>query len=238
MNELLVPHQRIIFALDVSTRSEAYKWCDLLSDKIGMVKIGLELFTSFGPDIFDAATGFNLNIMLDLKLHDIPNTVQRTVARLLLTNGIKLITVHASGGSEMITSHSVEWSPRIAAVTVLTSLDEEECKRIYGASPSLTALNMALRAYTAGARAFVCSGHEVKTLRDSLPEVTIIVPGVRPIHSDAHDQKRIVTPQEAVADGADFLVVGRYISQADNPIEACEIIAEGIHEGMRRRNTP
>lgn len=231
-------NDRIIFALDVSTRRKAYEWCRRLQGHIGLVKVGLELFTQFGPDILDAPESYGLGVMLDLKLHDIPNTVGNTVGEWFgREEPIRFITVHASGGAEMIRrAVHTHFGANVAAVTVLTSLDREECESIYGRGPAMAAGHLAKQAVEAGAGALVCSGHEVAALRAAYSDVKLIVPGVRPMHAKSHDQKRIVTPQQAVVDGADFLVVGRYIREAADPVSACGVVADGIAKGMEKRS--
>lgn len=230
------PGKRIIFPLDVSTEAEAWQWCLKLRGRIGVTKVGLELFTSHGPSILSAPKGNGFGIFLDLKLHDIPNTVGKA-AEAAARHEVQFLSVHASGGSEMMKA-AVEGAGdgcMILAITALTSLGESDLRAIYGqnAAQDVT-LNLATIAYEAGARGFVCSPLEVKLLRDRLgPDVKLVVPGVRPQGADVNDQKRVATPKEAIKDGADFLVIGRPIRNASNLDSALAGIGCEIAEGLR-----
>ncbi len=193
------------------------------TDAIGMVKVGLELFVEEGPKATELARRLGLPLFLDLKLHDIPETVERAVAR-ASNLGASLLTVHASGGPAML-ARAVERAAKegghttIAAVTVLTSLDDADLAAIGYAEASLPqAVHLAEMAFRAGVRAFVCSPKEVAALRARLgSEAVLVVPGVRPAGSATGDQKRVATPAATIRDGADWLVVGRPIRDAADP---------------------
>lgn len=222
-------HERIIFPLDVDDLIDVDAWCDRLQGKIGMVKIGLQLFTKVGPRAFEAPQKYGIDVMLDLKLHDIPNTVARA-ARNARRLGAKFITVHASGGREMIKA-AVNEHHGVLAVTVLTSLDGDDVADIYGNhSPSLTVERMAKVARAGEAPGFVCSPKEVGHLLSHFPAATFVVPGVRPEGARRDDQKRVATPAAAVQNGATYLVIGRPIREAENPEKAVEDIVKEIEQ--------
>jgi orotidine-5'-phosphate decarboxylase len=223
--------ERIAWAADVPL-DEARRLWPLLSPSVGVVKVGLSLFVEHGPAAVEAFRAQGGAVFLDLKLHDIPNTVgaaARSVARLKP----QYLTVHASGGADMVRA-AVDAAPdvRIAAVTVLTSLDEADLAAIGLAGPALDAARrLALLAVGAGARALVCSPREVAAIRAEVgPDITLITPGVRPAGSDAQDQVRVATPQQALADGADLLVVGRPITGASDPAAAAARISMSMRQ--------
>ena len=222
----------IVFALDFASVEEAERAAMRVREAIGMVKVGLELFVEAGPSAMAVGEACGLPVFLDLKLCDIPETVERAVARAAAL-GARVLTVHASGGPAMLaravkrraeTEAPAGAAPlQIAAVTVLTSLDAEDLRRMGLAGDVVGhARRLARLAWGEGVRAFVCSPREVAAVRDELgPEAVLITPGVRP--SDAaepgkDDQKRVATPSSAAADGADWLVVGRPIRDAADPL--------------------
>ncbi len=221
----------IAVAIDTPDREVAARWSHAVSPYVQVVKIGLELFCRTGPDIVNVVRGgTGIGLFLDLKLHDIPNTVAgaaSAVARLKPT----YLTVHATGGAAMIRA-AVEAAPevRIAAVTVLTSLDDEAMETVGLRGPTSDATKrLALLAVDAGARALVCSPHEVAALRAEVgPDVVLITPGVRPAGSEIGDQARVGTPAQALADGADLLVIGRPITGDPDPRTAAARIAASL----------
>ena len=221
----------IAVAIDTPDREIAAQWSNAVSPYVQVVKIGLELFCRTGPDIVNVVRGGSgVGLFLDLKLHDIPNTVAgaaSAVARLKPT----YLTVHATGGAAMIRA-AVEAAPdvRIAAVTVLTSLDDEAMETIGLRGPASDATRrLALLAVGAGARALVCSPHEVAALRAEVgPDVVLITPGVRPEGAAVGDQARVGTPAQALADGADLLVIGRPITGDPDPRTAAARIAASL----------
>ncbi len=218
----------IALALDTDDLATALEWARSSGPSVSTMKVGLELFLAHGAVAVEGtreASG-GCDIFLDLKLHDIPNTVAgaaRSVAELQPT----YLTVHASGGSAMIAAAVRELpQTRVAAVTVLTSLGADDLAAVGLRGPALEAARrLSVLAVKAGARAIVCSPHEVAAVRAEVgDEVTLIVPGVRPLGSAAGDQARVATPDQALADGADLLVIGRPITGAKDPgIAAAEI---------------
>jgi len=222
----------LIVALDVNNRQEAVEKVKAIGDSVGFYKIGLELFTAEGPDVVKAVKDLGKRIFLDLKLHDIPRTVERAVksgARL----GVDLMTIHSVGGKAMIgaaADAAAEFGangPKILAVTVLTSLDQTDLQDvgIAGRTPADQVLAMAKFATENGAHGLVCSPKEVGALSKMLKAGTLfITPGVRPAGAAVGDQKRVATPAEAVRDGATHLVVGRPVLAAEDPVAAAKAI--------------
>ena len=221
----------IAVALDAPDAETAARWARAVTPHVSVVKVGLELFCRTGPSIVDSVRGASgAELFLDLKLHDIPNTVAgavRSVARLKP----RYLTVHASGGADMVRA-AVDASDgvTIAAVTVLTSMSDEVLEAVGLAGPPLDAVRrLAALAVGAGAGALVCSPHEVSVVRAEVgPDVVLITPGVRPAGADAQDQARIATPEQALSDGADLLVIGRPITGAADPGAAAAKIAAGL----------
>jgi orotidine-5'-phosphate decarboxylase len=230
------PAQRIIVALDVPDEDGLRLLVEKLSGKVGMFKIGKELFTSLGPRAVSLVRERGGEVFLDLKYHDIPNTVAgavRAAARL----GVSMLTVHASGGSKMIkaaadASAQSEGQPAIIAVTLLTSLGQADVDDLgYSGSPADVVLRLAALSLSAGAHGLVTSPREVQPLRrEHGKEPLLITPGVRPAGSAADDQTRIATPAQAVKDGADFLVIGRPITRDPDPAAAAGRIAKELSE--------
>jgi orotidine-5'-phosphate decarboxylase len=221
----------IAVALDAPDLETAARWAALVTPHVSTVKVGLELYLRYGPDVIASVQGASgVNVFLDLKLHDIPNTVAgaaRAVARLRPA----ILTVHAAGGTAMIKA-AVESAPhtQIAAVTVLTSLTEADLERIGLAGPADDAVRrLASLSVEAGATALVCSPHEVAAVRAEVGGgITLITPGVRPAGADTQDQKRVATPERALADGADLLVIGRPITASPDPGAAAAAIAASL----------
>jgi len=226
----------IAVALDAPNLEIASRWACLVTPHVSTVKIGLELYLRYGPEVVASIRGASgVQIFLDLKLHDIPATVAsaaRAVARLRP----RLLTVHAAGGPAMIRAavEAAAGTP-IAAVTALTSLSGEDLNRI--GVPGSTAdwvLRLAALAVEAGASGLVCSPREVDAVRAEVgPGITLITPGVRPAGADTHDQARVATPEEALSAGADLLVIGRAITGAPDPGAAAAAIAASL-----RRRAP
>ena len=218
----------IAVALDAPDLETAAGWARAVSPYVSTLKVGLELFSRFGPEAVDAVRGGSrCDIFLDLKLHDIPATVAgaaKSVARLRPT----YLTVHAAGGAAMVRA-AVDNLPegRVAAVTVLTSLSEDDLAAVGVPGPSLDAVRrLALLAIEAGAGAVVCSPREVAAVRTAVgPDVVLITPGVRSAGAAVQDQARVATAAQALADGADLLVVGRPITGASDPGGAAAALA-------------
>lgn len=230
--------ERLIVALDVETHGEALELFNALKDFAGMFKIGSQLFTAAGPKVVREIVAAGGRVFLDLKFHDIPNTVARAgveAARL----GVSIFNVHASGGSEMMRRTIAEvheasqredlTRPAIIAVTVLTSADRATLGEV-GLSSTVDEQveRLARLAAESGMDGVVASPHEVRRVRDAVRRAgfLVVTPGVRPGGAEAHDQKRIMTPAEAMRAGADYLVIGRAILQALDPARAAQKIID------------
>ncbi len=229
---------RIIIALDVPTKDEGLALVSRLKDA-RTFKVGLELFTAEGPALFRKLSALRKAIFLDLKLHDIPNTVTGAV-RSAFRHGVQMMTVHTSGGREMM-ARAAEAARRIAeetgrpkpvllGVTVLTSLKGADLEEVGQSSEVATqVLRLAGLALAAGLDGVVCSPQEIEVLRREFgPEPIIVTPGIRPVWAAAQDQKRVMTPAEAVGLGADYLVIGRPVTGAPDPNKAFLRIVEEL----------
>jgi len=227
------PGRRLIVALDTVDAGRARCWANAVAPHAGLLKLGLEFFLANGAEGFASITG--APIFLDLKLHDIPNTVAGGV-RAVLPLKPRMLTIHASGGWAMVqAAHQAAASagpdrPMILAVTVLTSLDQADLLAMgIAVTPPEQVLRLGRLAIEAGADGLVCSPLEVALLRNALgPAVKLVVPGIRPAGSHAGDQARTMTPAEAVAAGADWIVVGRPITGATDPGQAAADIAADV----------
>ena len=214
---------KIIVALDVGTKKEALDLVAQLKGDISFFKIGLQLFTAEGPEIVRIIRGSGAKVFLDLKLHDIPTTVAKAVqsaARL----GVEMLTIHLSGGAEMIRAAANAQSSDLLllGVTVLTSIDEKALGEL-GISEKIDnhVLRLAKLGATAGIDGLVASAHEIRMLRKKFGDkIKIVVPGIRATWSHAGDQKRVMTPRQALDEGADYLVIGRPITADSRPREA------------------
>jgi orotidine-5'-phosphate decarboxylase len=229
--------KKIIFAIDVDSLAEAERWGDILAPHLGMFKIGKQLFTACGPAVVKAIIERGGEVFLDLKYHDIPNTVAMAsleAARL----GVRLFNLHALGGYEMM-ARSVEAlnrkfpngeRSRLLAVTILTSSDQATLAEVGIALPvSEMVVKLAKLAKKAGIDGVVASPLEIPLIREACGvDFLIVTPGVRPAFASTDDQKRVMTPAEAVKAGADYLVIGRPISAAQCPVRAVESIIEEI----------
>lgn len=213
-----------IIALDVPSLEAMRRLVDRLGPEADFVKVGLELFTAEGPGVVEWLHRNGRRVFLDLKLYDIPNTV-RGAARSAASMGVSLLTVHAYGGAAMVAA-AVEGAGErtgVLAVTVLTSFDAPTLGAALGReSPETTAevVRLASVASGAGAHGIVCSGHEVRAVRSAHPRLRPLVPGIRLPGGAAHDQARVATPEQAAADGAAYLVLGRAITAAADPSAA------------------
>lgn len=235
---------KIIFALDVDNLKDIDCWAEKLSRKVGMFKVGKELFTSAGPAAVEAVKKHGGEVFLDLKYHDIPNTVAQAMlaaGRL----GVKLANLHALGGPEMMEkasqavrkefSESESERPRLLAVTILTSSTQETLKAVGIEHPvEEMVVRLAKLAKESGMDGVVASPLEIEAIRAACgPDFLIVTPGVRPSFAAVDDQKRIMTPAEAVKAGADYLVIGRPIAKAADPIQAAELIVGEIVAGVQ-----
>jgi orotidine-5'-phosphate decarboxylase len=219
---------RLIVAIDRSSRDDVLRLADALHGVAGVLKIGLQAFIANGPSIVREVVARGERVFLDLKIHDIPNTAKHAVAE-AESLGATIVTVHTAGGEAMLRACSSE-KLLVAGVTILTSLDDAELQRIGFAGTSLeNAVRLALLAKSAGLRGVVASPHEIEAIREACGAgFTIIAPGVRPEGSDAGDQRRTKTPAAAIAAGADYIVVGRPITDASSPRDAALAIVESL----------
>lgn len=230
---------RLILALDVPTRAQAREVIQQTKGLVGYYKIGSQLFMAEGPALVREIVAEGENVFLDLKFHDIPNTVAGAV-RETVRLGVRMLTIHALGGEAMM-RRAVEavhglcdreglTAPTLLAVTLLTSLSLTDLEKIHlGGSPDEIVSDLAELAYTCGVDGVVASAHECPAIRARVtdPHFVLVVPGIRPADSSPQDQQRIVTPTEAVRLGADYLVVGRPILESSSPRQAAEhILAE------------
>jgi orotidine-5'-phosphate decarboxylase len=225
------PPNPICAALDFASWAEAGPFARAVAPAVGMLKVGLELFAAEGPSAVRAAAALGRPVFLDLKLHDIPNTVEGA-ARAAARTGASLLTVHAAGGAEMIRAAVRGAGPdvKVLAVTVLTSLDAAALQAIGLAGPPEAAVvRLAKLAVTAGAGGLVCSPHEVAAVRAAVGRAPLlVVPGVRPAGAAKGDQARVATPAEAVTAGADVIVVGRPLRDAPDPAAAARAIEASL----------
>lgn len=229
---------KLIVALDVDTLDKALEIVDAAGPEVEWYKIGSQLFCEAGPNAVRLLKERGKKVFLDLKFHDIPNTVANAVAA-GVKMGADIVNVHASGGSEMMRA-AVEASAKIAdekgtpapliiAVTVLTSMDAGAITSILNAEsevdPAKHVVHLAKLAKASGMNGVVCSAKEIELIKDACgKEFVLVVPGIRPAGSALGDQKRVMTPAEAAAKGADFIVVGRPVIKAENPAEAAKAI--------------
>jgi orotidine-5'-phosphate decarboxylase len=222
--------RRLAVALDVAERSEVLRLARLLGGRVGVAKVGLEAFTAHGPALVAEVLALDVPVFLDLKLHDIPNTVERA-ARAAARLGVSMLTVHASGGGAMLRAAvagaaAADRPPAVLAVTVLTSLDDAALAELGIAGDAAErALAWARLARRCGCAGVVCSPREAPALREATgPGFLLVTPGVRPAGESAGDQRRVATPRDAIAAGADLLVVGRPITAAHDPAAAADAI--------------
>ena len=233
------PKDKIIFALDVDHFADAQRWVNLLKDHIGLFKVGKQLFTHAGPKVVDMIRQKGQKVFLDLKFHDIPNTVAKAGEEATKLH-VSMFNLHALGGSEMM-KKTVETSkataknlgipkPLILAVTILTSMDEEILKEVGIHGPILEEVGrLAQLSLRAGVDGVVASPQEIGIIRQKCGEdFLIITPGIRLPTGKKDDQKRTLSPKEAVLAGANYLVIGRPIKEAKDPLEAVQKIIEDI----------
>src|SRR4051794_18928687 len=215
--KILTAKDRLAVALDLPSEDEALKLIDRLGQSCRWFKVGMELYYAAGNSIVQQLRDRGFDVFLDLKLHDIPNTVAGAI-RSATRAGASLLTIHATGGSAMMRAAaeaaSAPGSPRLLAVTVLTSMDARELEGIgIIASPAKQVLRLARLAQASGIHGMVCSPEEVDLLRkETGPDTLLVIPGIRPAGSAVEDQKRTATPAQAIAQGASMLVVGRPIT--------------------------
>jgi len=232
--------ERLIVALDVPTASTAQRVVQQLGESVSTYKVGLQLFTAEGPAVVRELVAAGRTVFLDLKIHDIPNTVAHAV-KSAVDSGAKMLTVHASGGAAVLRAAVEAANHRLSilAVTVLTSLNDEDMQEIGFAGTTVDeALRMAALARSTGCDAVVTSAREVSAVRRMLGEgFGIVVPGIRPLGASQDDQSRVATPAQAVQAGATQIVVGRPITRAADPIQAVNAILEEMAGAVVGDNT-
>lgn len=241
----LSARERLVLALDVDNFKKAEELVDKLTDYVGVFKIGNQLFTAEGIKVIKMVQEKGGKVFLDLKFHDIPNTVARA-AEVVSKLGVYIFDIHTSGGYEMMKA-AVEASkklsfalgiskPLILGVTLLTSINQEILEKEIGIKKSLEeqVVHLAKLAKAAGLDGVVASSWEIKALRAACGEgFVILTPGIRPVCKSGDDQKRIMTPQEAIKLGADFIVIGRPITNATNPVKASQEILKEMEEVLK-----
>jgi orotidine-5'-phosphate decarboxylase len=236
---------RIIFPLDVASLAEAVKFAALLNNHVGVFKIGLELFTACGPSVVKAVKekAPDAPIFLDMKFHDIPATVKGAMKSAAVL-GVDFITVHCDDGRGLLKAVAEAGAGKIKVlgITVLTSLSQADLAEIgidpKYKTPAELVLHRARLARLAGCAGVVCSGQEANAVREEFGrDFLIVTPGIRSATDDTGDQKRTVTPYEAIYSGADYIVVGRPIRNAPDPVKAAEAIAKEIERAMANRGS-
>lgn len=230
--------KRLILALDVPTIDGATGLLDSVEGHVGVIKVGLELFTACGPRAVETVRERGFDVFLDLKLHDIPNTVAGAV-RTAKDLGVSMLTVHTGGGRAMLeaAAKAADGAIRILGVTVLTSLSREDLAEVgMPAEPAELVVRRAKLASEAGLGGIVCSPKEIVAVRRTIPDgMAVVTPGIRPQGAAMGDQKRAATPEAAIGDGADYLVIGRPISGAENPAEAASHIVGAMASAIDKR---
>jgi orotidine-5'-phosphate decarboxylase len=237
------PRSSLIVALDFDSLNSAVRFAKTVADVVGMFKIGNQLFTAAGPAAVKEIAALGCGVFLDLKFHDIPNTVAGAVLSAAAMNGVQLLNVHALGGPAMLHAAAQAISagvpmgadrPRLLAVTILTSMDQKALREVgIGGPPKTRVVKLAKLAKKSGADGVVASVQEARAIRKACGrDFLIVTPGVRPADkngsSKADDQARTATPLEAIRAGADFIVVGRPILTAENPRAAAQAIVDEI----------
>ncbi len=236
--------KRLIFALDVPTEREALRLVDLLRDEVGLFKVGKQLFVSSGPDIVKKIRRRHAEVFLDLKFHDIPRTVAKAAAEATKL-GVSMLDVHAAGSVDMMRQTAREVTkmarlrgikrPKLLAITVLTSLNREDLDRVgVHSSVENQVARLAKLARLCGMDGVVASPQEVVRIRRECgPRFLIVTPGVRPASADIEDQKRVMTPEQAIRAGAKYLVIGSPIRNAADPAAAARAIVAEMQRGTR-----
>ncbi|WP_028867441.1 orotidine-5'-phosphate decarboxylase [Psychromonas arctica] len=223
MTQLTDP--KVVIALDYDNKQQALAFIEQLDPSTCRLKIGKEMFTHFGPEFVKLVVAKGFDVFLDLKFHDIPNTVAKAV-KAAADLGVWMVNVHASGGRRMMEAAKAilepygDKAPLLIAVTVLTSMDQNDLTELgIDLTPAEQVKRLATLTKSSGLDGVVCSSHEVQELKALLGEsFKLITPGIRPAGSDAGDQRRIKTPKQALESGSDYLVIGRPITQAEDPV--------------------
>ena len=227
---------KVVVALDYDNKADAMALVNQLNPDMCRLKVGKEMFTLFGPEFVKEIQAKGFELFLDLKFHDIPNTVAKAV-KAAAELGVWMVNVHATGGKAMMETAKAalepygDKAPLLIAVTVLTSMSDEELPLVgVNQSANEQVINLAKLTKTAGLDGVVCSAQEAEALKAQLGnDFLLVTPGIRPAGGDADDQHRIMTPQKAIAAGADHLVIGRPITKAENPLKALEDIYHSIN---------
>ncbi|MEE4244502.1 MAG: orotidine-5'-phosphate decarboxylase [Kangiellaceae bacterium] len=230
-----LPDPRIVVALDYDNSDQALDFVKKIDPKLCRLKVGKEMFTYFGPSFVKQLIALGFDVFLDLKFHDIPNTVAKAVAA-AADMGVWMVNVHASGGQEMMEKSYQALSsfgsdrPLLIAVTVLTSMSQPQLNQL-GVAGELSdqVINLAGLTHDSQLDGVVCSAQEANLLKSKFGEdFKLVTPGIRPANADSDDQKRIVTPQQAIKNGSDYLVIGRPITKASDPLKALCDISDSI----------
>ena len=230
MNIAKNPGPRVIVALDYPDRAAALALVERLEPGLCRLKVGKELFTRAGPQLVEELAARGFEVFLDLKFHDIPNTVA-SACHAAADLGVWMLNVHALGGERMLLAaregcSRAGHSPLLVAVTILTSMDAQDLAAVgLAGTPEENVLRLAALAQRCGLDGVVCSSRETAVLRERLgPDFTLVTPGIRPAGSQQDDQRRIMTPQQAISSGASYLVIGRPVTQADDPVSVLRTI--------------
>lgn len=220
------PHDRLVIAVDLSSRDDILRLVDSLHGTVGVFKLGLQAFIANGPSIVREVVARGEKVFLDLKIHDIPNTAKHAVAE-AAGLGASIATVHAAGGASMLRACAHD-SLLVLAVTILTSLEEADLLQIgFGGNAAGNVVRLARLAQSSGLPGVVASPLEIAPIREACgPGFVILTPGIRPAGSDVGDQRRTMTPREAIAAGADYIVVGRPITGAADARSAAQSIVD------------
>lgn len=226
---------QILVAMDFDNTKSCLEMADRLSPELCRLKVGKELFTAAGPQVVEGLMKKGFDVFLDLKFHDIPNTTAKAV-KAAAELGVWMVNVHASGGERMMVAARNELekrageNPLLIAVTVLTSMEQSDLKQVgIEREPQEQVLHLASLAKASGMDGVVCSAMEASMLnREMGSEFCLVTPGIRPANAVADDQRRIVTPADAVAAGSHYLVIGRPITQSEDPVATCRAIAASI----------
>jgi orotidine-5'-phosphate decarboxylase len=230
MNAADDPGPRVIVALDYPDRTDALALVERLEPGSCRLKVGKELFTRAGPQVVEELTARGFEVFLDLKFHDIPNTVA-SACHAATDLGVWMLNVHALGGERMLLAARegcarAGRNPLLVAVTILTSMDTEDLATVgLAGSPEENVLRLATLVHRCGLDGVVCSSRETVVLRERIgPGFTLVTPGIRPAGSQQDDQRRVMTPREAISSGASYLVIGRPVTQADDPVSVLRTI--------------
>ena len=228
--------EKVCIALDVSTRTQALDLVRQLHESVGMFKVGMQLFTAEGPSLVMEIIEAGAKVFLDLKFHDIPNTVKHAAAEAAKL-GVSMMTIHTSGGAAMMQAVATELrekfgsaKPLVVGVTVLTSLDDKSLGEVgINSTMDTQVLRMAKLSESSGLDGVVCSPREIQMIRGAVGRgFKIVTPGIRMTGQSADDQQRTATPQEAITSGADYIVVGRAVTSAANPKAAIAAVLQSM----------